>query len=228
MLLTYGSPMMHRWILFGILPFIVACTGTVSEKPKMQVEYIVSSSEPIEPGKPFPEFTQYFATGTTVVYSYVWLKNYESQTGTYIVRMRWHYPNDFHPPMMQHTVTLSGQNVAQFSFHDENGIKTGPYMLDVQTGKDEIIFSGSGSARFFVGMSESAAAEYLREEAEYKQKWEQNQAEQAEVMEKERKAERELEEKLGWEKRMTGSDEISEADQGIKKQGEEELPPSLA
>lgn len=248
MLFEYSSPMARRWILFGILPLLAACSGTIAEVPKLRIENVVSSAEPIELGKPFPEFTQYFATGTTVVYTYVWLKNYESMTGSYLVRMRWHHPNDFQPPIMQRTVTLSGQNVAQFSFHSEKGIAVGPYLLDVQAGMDEILFTASGSARFFIGMSEDAANQYLLEEAEFKRKWEENQALQDAEMKKQEDEERARQEKLGWEKRVTGSGEVEgdgfdelgrfdklgkesseldESDREVEKSEDDDLPPSL-
>src|SRR3989344_3002294 len=160
--------MFRYWIFISLLPlFLASCSGTAIDAPPLAIEHIVSSKEMIDPGKPLPEFTLYFATGTTVVHSYVWLKNFESMTGSYVVRMRWHYPNDFRPPMAQRVVTLgSGQNVAQFSFHDEKGLAVGPYLLDVRAGKDEMNLTASGSARFFIGMDESAAEEYLKEEAE--------------------------------------------------------------
>jgi len=213
--------MYRYWILLGFLPlFLGACSGAVVPLPQLEIEHIVSSKEPIDPTKPLPEFTQYFATGTTVVHSYVWLKNFESTTGSYVVRMRWHYPNDFRPPMAQRVVTLdSGQNVAQFSFHDENGIAVGPYLLDVRTGKDEMNLTASGSARFFIGMDESAAAQYLIDEAEFKQKWEEDRAKKEAEQKKMEEERRAREEKLGWEKRAgIGGDEVGE---------ELELPPSL-
>ena len=197
---------MKRFLLLFALPVFLASCVPAKEPPPLMIESIVSSKGPIDPAKPLPEFTTHFATGTTVVNSYVSLRNFESMTGTYVVRMRWHYPNDFRPPMAQRVVTLNaGQNVAQFSLHDEKGLANGPYLLDARAGKDEMTLTASGSARFFVGMTEKESEEYLKEEAQYKKNWEAERAKREEEQKKADEEKRALEEKLSWEKRLLGS-----------------------
>src|SRR3989344_4703086 len=232
-----------------LLLLLTACVSAQNALKEPEIEYIVSSATQIDPAKSLPEFTLYFASGTTVVHSYAFLKNLESLTGSYVVRMLWHYPNDFRPPMAQRVVTLSpGENVAQFSLHDGAGLQNGPYLLDVRAGKDEMNLTASGSARFFIGMTPEEAETYLVDEAEYKKKWEEDRAKREAEQEKVEAEKRALEEKLGWEKRLevetgTGgagvfenSEEQKETKESKEKKetleppaqdGEEELPPAL-
>lgn len=227
---------MRRLFLLIALPFLLLSCVVEEKGPPLMIESVLSSKNQIDPSKPLPEFTTHFASGTTVVYSYVSLKNFESMTGAYVVRMRWHYPNDFRPPMAQRIVTLSlGQNVAEFSLHDEKGLQHGPYLLDARAGKDELNLTASGSARFFVGMTEEESKTYLKEEAEYKRKYEEDRAKREEEQKNADEEKRALEEKLSWEKRLLGSgavkdgfssSERSEAERVEKPQGEE-LPPAL-
>lgn len=181
--------------LLVLLPLLASC-GDGAKKPALQIDNVVSSSDPIDPANSaLPEFTQYFGTGTEVVYSYVQLKNVESMTGGAVVRMRWYYPNDFRPPIAQRVVDLQpGQNVAQFSIHTKGGLTVGPYQLEVWAGKNETTLTSSGAARFFVGMNEAAADQYLIDEAEYRRKWEE-----------ERKKREEEQKKLEEEKKETGT-----------------------
>ena len=231
-----------KFLLPAFLLFLLtACVSAQNALKEPEIEYIVSSATQIDPAKSLPEFTLYFASGTTVVHSYAFLKNLESLTGSYVVRMRWHYPNDFRPPMAQRVVTLSpGENVAQFSLHDGAGLQNGPYLLDVRAGKDEMNLTASGSARFFIGMTPEEAETYLVDEAEYKKKWEEDRAKREAEQEKAEAEKRALEEKLGWEDRMGVEDEdedgsfsssdgvlSSSKDGRVEKQEKEELPPSL-
>ena len=141
------------------------------------------------------------------------------------------------PPLAQRVVTLNaGQNVAQFSLHDEKGLANGPYLLDARAGKDEMTLTASGSARFFVGMTEKESEDYLKEEAEYKKNWEAERAKREEEQKKADEERRALEEKLSWEKRLLGSgaaingkERKSEGLEGLKEDEKpaEDLPPAL-
>ena len=173
--------------------FSAACGPT--ESPSLRGEFgiraIFSSTEPIRPEEGYvPEFQTHFATGTTVVYSYVFLENAQTMTGSFPVRLRWFYPNDFRPPMAQHIVELEpGQEVAQFEIHNESGMQPGPYMLIARSGRDQSNFTASGSVRYFVGMTEEEARVFLEEEEEYRRQREEErirrEAEEQERIERE-------------------------------------------
>jgi len=159
-----------------LIAFLIAFIGLaacapeeIKEEDQLMIEHIVSSVEPIVPGEPFPPFLTHFETGATVIYSYVWLKNTETMTGSFPVRMRWFAPNDFRPPMAQREIELEpGQNVAQFSIHNEDGMPRGPYMLLARTGRKLSEMTASGSARLYVGMTEEETETFLEEERKFR------------------------------------------------------------
>ena len=155
--------------LFAFIGLAACAPEEIKEEDQIMIEHIVSSVEPIVPGEPFPPFLTHFETGATVIYSYVWLKNTETMTGSFPVRMRWFAPNDFRPPMAQREIELEpGQNVAQFSIHNEDGMPRGPYMLLARTGRKLSELTASGSSRLFVGMTEEESETFLKEEEEFR------------------------------------------------------------
>ncbi len=151
-----------------------ACAGSGGE---LAVTRILSSAEPIIDGEPLPVFSDHFQTGATVIYSYVFLENTKTMTGSFPVRLRWFYPNDFRPPMAQHVVMLEpGQEVAQFELHADSGIPVGPYQLIARSGPDQSTFTASGTTRFFVGMSPASAEQFVAEETEFRRQREEERA----------------------------------------------------
>src|SRR3989344_5409979 len=90
--------------------------------------------------------------------------------------------------------------------------------------------TASGSARFFSGMDEAAAEQDLKDEAEFKQKWEEDRAKKEAEQKKMEEERREREGKLGWERRAgIGENEEAEKEPGGEegKEDEEQVPPSL-
>jgi len=140
-----------------------------SEPEPLSITEIVSSVEPIDPENPLPTFTDFFEEGTEVIYTYVSIQNAETMTGSFPVRLRWFSPNDFRPPIAQRMVEMEpDQNIAQFSIHNEDGLGKGPYMLIARAGRDLSSLTATGSARFFIGMTQEEAQEFLEQEAEVK------------------------------------------------------------
>lgn len=212
----------------------------VKEEDQIMIEHIVSSLEPIVPGEPFPPFLTHFETGATVIYSYVWLKNTETMTGSFPVRMRWFSPNDFRPPMAQREVELEpGQNVAQFSIHNEDGMPNGPYMLLARTGRKLSELTASGSARIFVGMTEEEADTFLKEEAEFRAMRDQQMKEREEERKKQEAEEAKRKAEMGTGATATGDGLLPEGalgpmgdvevgvGEGTETGTEGELPPGL-
>lgn len=223
------------------LVLLAACTAETPKKPLM-VETIVSSSEPIVPGEPFPPFKEHFSSGTTVIYTYISFENTETMTGAFPVRLRWFYPNDFRPPIAQHVVSLEpSQRIAQFSIHNENGLPIGPYMLIPAYGKDQSSLTETGSARFFVGMTDEEAKKFIKEETEFRAKRDEEMAKREEERKKQEAEAAAWAEK--WRANMEGKDtfdvekkgNVPKLKKGVKPKdllpkaetGADALPPSL-
>ena len=146
---------------------LVACLEEPPPLPPLEIERIEVTEEPIESDKPVPEFKTYFGTGVDVIYSYVWINNADTMTGSFPVRMTWFSPSDLSPPIARRDIELEpGQGIAQFSIHNEGGMRNGPYKLIGRAGKSTSELTASGSKRFFVGMTPEEADEYLEQEAE--------------------------------------------------------------
>ncbi len=159
--------------MIGVWSVTVVLSACAGGNGPVTVSRILSSSKPIVEGEPLPEFSEHFQTGTTVVYSYVIVENTKTMTGSFPVRLRWFYPNDYRPPMAQHTVMLEpGQEVAQFEIHNDKGLMRGPYMLIPAFGKDQSSLTETGSSRFFIGMTQEESQTFLTEEADYRRRQE--------------------------------------------------------
>lgn len=188
--------------VIGCLLFLPACSGEIAQgppPPPLDIVRIATTAEPIIPGEEIPPFLTFFETGTTVVYSYVWIANTETMTGSFPVRMRWFSPNDLRPPIAHRDITLEpGQSVAQFSIHNESGHANSPYKIIARTGKDLSSLTASGSHRFYIGVSEQDAQIFLEQEAEYLQKREEERRKRKEEEER-KKAEEEMTEESGAE-----------------------------
>ena len=205
-------------LFWAILVVLVACgpeeIGSSTSGGEFTVDQIVSTTEQIVPDQPLPQFKEHFGTGTKVIYSYVWLKNSETMTGSFPVRLRWFSPNDFRPPIAQRVVELSpGQNVAQFSIHNDAGLPNGPYMLLARAGRKLNELTASGSSRFFVGMTPEEAKAFLDEEAEVRRRKD----EERKLREEERKRKEEAEKQARIDQ-LGGLDTVGPLD---------ELPPEL-
>ena len=172
---------------------LVACLEEPPPLPPLEIERIEVTEEPIESDKPVPEFKTYFGTGVDVIYSYVWINNADTMTGSFPVRMTWFSPSDLSPPIARRDIELEpGQGIAQFSIHNEGGMRNGPYKLIGRAGKSTSELTASGSKRFFVGMTPEEADEYLEQEAEYIKKRDEERAKR----EAERKIQEEEEARL--------------------------------
>ena len=182
----FSTMLNMRIRLFACLAFILtasACRGidrqVVAPEP-LEIDRIESTLESIESGNPLPPFMQFFDEGTTAINSYVWLRNSKTMTGSYPVRMRWFSPNDFRPPIAQSVVEMEpGQQIAQFSIHNESGLTNGPYQLFVRAGKDLSNLSASGSKRFFVGMTPEQAQDFMNQETAFRKKRDEKRAKRA-------------------------------------------------
>ena len=173
---------------------LVACLEETKQPLlPLDIERIEVSEQPIEPDKPLPEFKTHFGTGANVIYTYVWLRNADTMTGSFPVRMTWFSPSDLAPPIARRDIELEpGQSVAQFSIHNENGMQRGPYKLIGRAGKNLSELTASGSKRFFVGMTLEEADEYVRQEEEFIRQRDEERAKR----EAERKKEKEEEARL--------------------------------
>jgi len=150
---------------------LVACLEPPPPLPPLEIDRIEVSEEPIESDKPLPEFKTYFGTGTDVIYTYVWLNNADTMTGSFPVRMTWFSPSDLAPPVARRDIELeAGQGIAQFSIHNENGLQNGPYKLIGRAGRSVSDLTASGSKRFFIGMTPEEADEYVEQEEAYVKK----------------------------------------------------------
>ncbi len=169
--MPYDSyPMKTKIFALVIAIFILSsCSGEAEyTPPELEISRIEFTSEQIESAEDIPEFRTLFETGSSVVYSYIWLQNAETLTGAYKVQMSWFYPNDLRPPVARHTIEMEpNQNIAQFSLHNEEGLNVGPYKVIIRAGLADGPLSASGSARLFVGMDMDSADKYLEEEAEF-------------------------------------------------------------
>jgi hypothetical protein len=177
-------------VLFLVLG-ISACGGVDAPPPSLTIDRIQSTPDAIDPVNPQPAFTQFFSTGATVIYTYVFLSNTETMTGSFSVRLRWFFPNDLRPPIAQHVLELQpGQNIAQFSLHNEDGLRQGPYQLIARAGKNPSELTASGSSRFFIGMSPDEAQNFLDEEAEFMRQREEVRRKQEEERKKQEEEDR--------------------------------------
>ena len=198
--------------------------------PPLKITRVESTDVPIEAGKPFPDFHPYFEVGVSVIYTYVWLENAQFMTGAFMVRMRWFSPNDFRPPIAQHEIEVQpGQDIAQFSVHNEDGMNPGPYQLIARAGKDASSLTASGSSRFFIGMTEEEAETFLTEEEAFRKARDEKRAKQ-----KEEQAKAQKEEDLKSLENLSGGEDIKkeeipeeEPSEPSELEVEGGLPPSL-
>jgi len=203
--------------LLLVTVLLSACGETVAPQPPLpplKITRVESTDVPIEAGKAFPDFHPHFEEGVSVIYTYVWLENAQFMTGAFMVRMRWFSPNDFRPPIAQHEIEVQpGQDIAQFSVHNEDGMNPGPYQLIARAGKDASSLTASGSSRFFIGMTEEEAEEFLTEEDTFRKARDEKRAKQ-----KEEQAKAQKEEDMDALEKISGGEDIKE----------EEIPPASA
>jgi len=172
--LPYDSYPMKTKIFASVITILILSSCSAEEEysaPSLEVTRMAFTSEPIESETDIPEFKQFFETGSSVIYSYIWFQNTETLTGAYKTQISWFYPNDLRPPIARHVIDMEpNQNIAQFSLHNEEGLNNGPYKIIVRSGLADGPLSASGSSRIFIGMSKEDSDKYLEEEAEFLKK----------------------------------------------------------
>lgn len=150
------------------LLFLTGCAVERGTPPRLRIANVVSSATPIEPEKPLPLFSLHFDEGVKALYTYVWFRNVATMTGGFPVHAQWFSRNDFTPPIAMHSLTMTPpQSIAQFSFHDESGIESGPYEIRLFAGEP---LAATGSAKFFVGMTPEEIRQFLAEEDAFRKR----------------------------------------------------------
>ena len=155
---------MWQILLLGILLALTACTATQPPSAPLRIDHIAMSAEPVKDGKPLPTFRDHFEKEPKVLYAYVWFENVRSMTGSFPIRAMWFYPSDLRPPVAVSEIRMTPpDSIAQFSFHDAKGIPKGPYQILFSAGPK---YTATGSIRFFVGMTEKEAREFMQEDTD--------------------------------------------------------------